>query len=71
VRILELNAKGPAARAGVQRGDILVSLDGTTLASLTDLQRALDAERIGKDTLLTLVRRGERVTLSIRPVESA
>ena len=48
-----------------------MSLDGTTLASLTDLQRALDAERIGKDTLLTLVRRGERVTLSLRPVESA
>ena len=71
IRVLDVNAKGPAGPAGVQRGDILVSLDGATLASLTDLQRALDAERIGKDTLLTLVRRGERVTMSLCPVESA
>jgi S1-C subfamily serine protease len=70
IRVLDVNPKGPAARAGVRAGDILVSLDGATIGSLTDLQRVLDAERIGKDTLLTLVRRGERVTLSVVPAES-
>jgi S1-C subfamily serine protease len=71
VRVLDVSAGGPAARAGVRRGDILVSIDGATTASLTDLQRALSAERIDRDTLLTLIRRGERVSLSVRPVESA
>ncbi len=70
VRVLEVSVGGPAARAGVRRGDILVSIDGATIASLTDLQRALSAERIGRDTLLTLIRRGERVSLSVRPVEA-
>jgi S1-C subfamily serine protease len=70
VRVLDVSAGGPAARAGVRKGDILVSIDGATIASLTDLQRALGAERIERDTLLTLIRRGERVSLSVRPVES-
>src|SRR6267142_1804462 len=64
VRVLEVTVGGPAARAGVRSGDILVALDGATLASLTDLQRALGAERIGRDVFLTLIRRGERRTIS-------
>jgi S1-C subfamily serine protease len=71
IRVLTIDAGGPAAKAGVKAGDILVSLDGATLASLTDLQRALGAERIGKDALVTLVRRGERLTMGIKPTESA
>jgi S1-C subfamily serine protease len=71
IRVLDVTAGGPAARAGVRTGDILVSLDGATLASLTDLQRALAAERIGRDTLLTFVRRGERRTISVTPAEAA
>ena len=71
VRVLEVTPRGPAARAGVQVGDILVGLDGATLATLTDLQRALVAERIGKATLLTVVRRGERLALGVTPAEAA
>jgi len=71
VRVLEVTPGGPAARAGVRTGDILVSLDGATIASLTDLQRALVAARIGRDTFLTLIRRGERVTVSVTPSEAA
>jgi S1-C subfamily serine protease len=71
IRVLTVDAGGPAARAGLKPGDILVSLDGATLASLTDLQRALDEERIGRDALVTLVRRGERISMGIRPTESA
>ncbi len=71
VRVLEVTVGGPAARAGVRAGDILVSLDGARLASLTDLQRALGADRIDRDTLLTLIRRGERRTMSVTPAEAA
>ncbi len=70
IRVLEVTSGGPAARAGVRRQDILVSLDGATTASLTDLQRALVAERIGRDTLLTLIRRGERISLGVRLAEA-
>ena len=71
IRVLEVSPRGPAQRAGVRTGDILVGLDGATLATLTDLQRALGAERIGSASLLTLIRRGERLTLGVTPAEAA
>ena len=71
VRVVEVAPRSPAAKSGVRVGDILVALDGATLATLTDLQRALAAERIGRSALLALVRRGERVTLGITPAEAA
>ncbi len=52
-------------------GDIIVGMDGATVATLTDLQRSLVAERIGKAALLTIVRRGERMSLSVSPAEAA
>ena len=70
VRVLEVPASGPAARAGVRKGDILVAFGGAAIASLTDLQRALDAERIGRHTLVTVIRRGERISLGVTPLEA-
>ena len=70
IRVLEVVAGGPADRAGVRVGDILVAFDGATLASLTDLQRALDADRIGRPAMLSLIRRGERLAVTVTPVES-
>src|SRR5919204_189164 len=71
IRVLEVTPGGPAARAGVRPGDIVVGIDGATIASLTDLQRALDAERIGRSTLVTIIRRGERRAISVTPAEAA
>jgi len=70
IRVLEVTPNSPARRAGIREGDILVALDGAGLATLSDLQRALTAERVGASTLVTIVRRGERVALSITPEES-
>ena len=71
IRVLDIDAGGPAARAGVRAGDILVALDGVALATLTDLQRALVADAIGRPVLVTIVRRGERLSLTLLPTESA
>jgi len=70
IRVLDVTARGPAARSDIRPGDIVVSFDGATIASLTDLQRALTAERIGRSTLVTLIRRGERHTVSVTPAEA-
>src|SRR5438270_3820646 len=48
VRVLEVTSGGPAERAGVRAGDLLVSLGGETIATLSDLQGALVADSIGK-----------------------
>ena len=71
IRVLDVERAGPADRAGIRPRDILVAMDGATLASLTDLQRALTVDVVGRPTLISIVRRGERATLTVTPAEAA
>ena len=56
VRIGGVEAGGPAASAGLQEGDMLLSLDGTAVTGTDDLTRLLGAERIGRETLVSFLR---------------
>ncbi len=71
VRVLEIVRDSPADRAGIRQGDILVSLDGEALRSLSELQRLLDTTRIGREVEVRIVRRGELVVLRVVPGEAA
>ena len=68
-RILSVDQEGPAAHAGILSGDILVRLDGKPIASVGDLLRALDAEKINRTVAVDLLRRSEQTRLWIGPVE--
>jgi S1-C subfamily serine protease len=70
VRVLEVTPDGPAARAGVRAGDILVRLDNADLPTLSALQRALVEERIGRPAQLEYVRLGELRQAVITPAEA-
>src|SRR2546429_408766 len=59
IRVLEVVTGGPAQRAGIVTGDLLVSLDGIGLGTLSDLQRALTGDRIGRSSDVSFVRMGE------------
>ena len=59
IEVLSVTASGPAQRAGVRPGDIIVSLDGVAVEEIGDLQRLLDADRIGRRGTLGLVRDGQ------------
>ena len=54
-------ATGPAAKAGIEEGDLLLSLDGTELADLADLWRRLwAAGEVGVRVSLVVGRGGRR-----------
>ena len=61
---------GPAARAGVQRGDVIVAFDGAPVAGVDDLHRALTVERAGRAVALTVLRRAEKLEVSVTPGEA-
>jgi S1-C subfamily serine protease len=69
VRVMEVAPEGPAARAGVEQGDLLIELDGTTCLSIDHLHRLLSLERIDVPAKLSVLRRDRRIDLTLRPVE--
>src|SRR5438477_12927095 len=70
IRVLEVVAGGPAQRAGLTVRDLIVSLDGSAVATLSDLQRSLGADRIGRSIEVGYVRFGELHRTTVTPVEA-
>jgi aminopeptidase N len=58
VKVQEVREGSPAAQAGVQVGDVLLTVDGTALQGLRDLSAALKGHKAG-DTVVVRLRRGD------------
>jgi S1-C subfamily serine protease len=69
VRVAGLDADGPAARAGLALGDIIIAIEGRAVAGVDDLVRLLTDERVGRATEVALLRGVELKRLSVLPVE--
>jgi S1-C subfamily serine protease len=69
--ITTIEAGSPAARAGMQSGDIIVAFDGHPVHGIDDLHRLLTGDRIGTATTVVVVRKAERLELAITAAETA
>src|SRR5215472_16067326 len=58
-----------AERAGLRPGDIIIALDGVTIAGADDLVRALTVEKIGRSVAFDVLRGTERLTVATVPRE--
>jgi S1-C subfamily serine protease len=56
--VLDVDANGPAHKAGIVIGDILVSLGGRQVVQLEDIQSQLHGEVIGKPVAVKFIRGG-------------
>jgi S1-C subfamily serine protease len=65
IMVVKVDADGPADRAGVLLGDILVSLGDKTLEEFEDLQSIADSGIIGKQVKARVIRAGAIHELSI------
>jgi S1-C subfamily serine protease len=69
IEVVEVVEGSPAARAGLRPEDLIVSIDGTRIESVSDLQRLLIAELIDRPVEIGIVRAGDERKLQLRPVE--
>jgi S1-C subfamily serine protease len=63
--VVVVEPDGPADRAGLLLGDILVALDGRAVADPADVLAALAPDRVGRPLEARVVRGGEPRTLEI------
>jgi S1-C subfamily serine protease len=64
-----LEQDGPASRAGLLSGDVVVQLDGKTITGIDDLIRLLDRDRVNRAVEIEVLRLGRVRTFNVTPIE--
>ncbi len=64
-KVEELTAGGAAEKAGLKVGDIVISLNGQTIQSATDLTAAVRQQPAGANVTIVVLRGSEEVTIPV------
>jgi S1-C subfamily serine protease len=67
--VAEVVAGGPAARAGLRKGDLLLTVASKPVAVAQDLQRLMFSDAIGRPLSITVMRNGALVDVIAEPSE--
>ena len=67
--VLEVAPNSPAAEAGLQKGDVIVEIDGREIVDLAQFQTLVESCSIGKAVMFEVQRGDELQQFSIRPEE--
>jgi S1-C subfamily serine protease len=70
VLVIAVTPAGPASRADLREGDVMVDLNGHPLPTIDALHKLLTADQIGVESRLTVIRGTEKLILPITPVET-
>jgi S1-C subfamily serine protease len=69
LRVIEVVGGGPADRAGLRKGDLVLTVAREQVQDAQGIQRKLFAEVIGTDLAITVLRNGAMVDVYARPTE--
>ncbi len=71
VAALAVNREGPAYRAGVRDGDLLVAINGEPVSSVDDIHHILGEWPLDRAMALVLIRGKEKLEFEVLPTEAA
>ncbi len=65
VYVARVQQNGPAGRAGIREGDIILKIGGTDVNSVADLRSAVDAQTVGGKVEVIVLRKGKQLVASV------
>ena len=68
--VISFENDSPARKGGLREGDIIIGFDDRPIAGIDDLHKLLTEERIGRKSLLMVVRGVDKLTIEVTPEES-
>jgi serine protease Do len=63
--VADLTETGPAEKAGMKPGDVIIKFDGQDIHKLSDLPRAVARSPIGKKVIVVVIRKGKKVEVGV------
>ena len=69
VLVTDVTTDSPAAKSGIERGDVIVEYDGRTVSDVSEYRQLVAATETGREVKVGLVRRGREMELFVK-VES-
>jgi S1-C subfamily serine protease len=70
VEAISVDPRGPAAQGGLQEGDLIIAINGQSVANVDDLHRFLAEWPLGEAVTLTIIRGRARRDLQVVPSEA-
>jgi len=69
VRIMSIESGSPASVAQLEAGDVIVAWDGKPVSSIDELHRLLTEAYLSTSVEVTVLRRSQKLTRAVTPVE--
>jgi serine protease Do len=67
--VVALEEGGPAERAGMQVGDVIVEMEGTVINNSDQASRVIFGKQVGDDLDMTVWRSGSTISIKLKLVE--
>jgi S1-C subfamily serine protease len=67
--LMQIEPDGPAGKAGLLPGDVVIKLDRVEINGVDDLIRSLDRDRIDRTLDMDVLRLGRLRAIQIHPIE--
>ena len=64
--VADVNSGGPADKAGIKRGDVIVNFDGKEIRDTGDLPYVVASTPVGKSANVDIIRKGQKKTIQVK-----
>lgn len=64
-KVISVDENSPAHKAGLLEGDVILSVEGTTVSDNTSLERSIYSRKIGDQIELTVMRDSEEIVITV------